>query len=735
MSFVFILFLTTLAFPQIKKSAKAPPIKIKNTTQLPELFNFRKAVEDYGIAKSNNGFDSTLAYQFQYILDSVLVANNIMGASVALSMPEKGIWLGVSGLSDPETGDSIRHDMLFDIGSNTKTFVATLILQLVEDGLITLEDQLHQWLPAFPNIDSTITIRQILNHTSGVSDFLNDNPAASERIFNFPSKYWSREYTLSYVLERNFPKGTSWSYSNTGYILAGMIIKEVTGSDKVTPILKNRILDPLNLNSTFLDIEEPLIGELAHGWLYYSNSNNYINFSKIPRTAFYSAAWTAGAMVSTAEDMVKWARSLYSGQVLSQASLDEMFSIVPFESLYLGYGLGTIKKCLLGELAWAHGGDTFSYGSQATYFPDRDVAIAVLVNQRNEPYKDFYNKITELLFKKVLNYYLYPHDKVYPNHAKLNVLYFKPNQDSVKLSVHVNNPENHTVLAFSKIANTDSTYQDSIALYDDGLHGDSLAGDMIFGGAFTPLPMEDDFILSLRTLDLDSNYHHILENANRLTSIGPVVFDGYTIISPDTIPNPGDVISFRINLKNNGINKSAKEISANISSSDSSVLIHKMLYTSTFGEIEPGKIATSDRPYLIEIKSNCNKEKEIHFDVSIGLDGYTFWNDTFSIQVKLETEVIADNAKKLPTEFTLHQNFPNPFNPSTTISYQIPINGHVELSIYNINGQKVATLVSQRQEAGFYQYEWNAINLAGGVYLYRLTTDEFVQIKKLILLK
>ena len=82
--------------------------------------------------------------RLQYVLDSLLAANNITGASAAITMPEKGMWLGGSGLSNPATGDSIRPDMLFYIGSNTKTFVAATILKLVEEGTLSLEDQLHQ---------------------------------------------------------------------------------------------------------------------------------------------------------------------------------------------------------------------------------------------------------------------------------------------------------------------------------------------------------------------------------------------------------------------------------------------------------------------------------------------------------------------------------------------------------------------------------------------------------------
>ncbi|MBL7094726.1 beta-lactamase family protein [candidate division KSB1 bacterium] len=200
LSLLFVLLFGTIAYPQIKQSTPTPPIKLKTKSQQTALTKAGKQIQNFGIAKNFNGFDSTLAFQFQYVLDSVLVANNIVGASVAINMPEKGTWLGVSGMSDPVAGDSIRPDMLFDIGSNTKTFVAALILKLVDDGLLTLEDQLYQWLPSFPNIDSTATIRHLLNHTSGISDYLNENPAAVETLFVDLDRFWSPEYSLTYSI-------------------------------------------------------------------------------------------------------------------------------------------------------------------------------------------------------------------------------------------------------------------------------------------------------------------------------------------------------------------------------------------------------------------------------------------------------------------------------------------------------------------------------------------------------
>ena len=99
------------------------------------------------------------------------------------------------------------------------------------------------------------------------------------------------------------------------------------------------------------------------------------------------------------------------------------------------------------------------------------------------------------------------------------------------------------------------------------------------------------------------------------------------------------------------------------------------------------------------------------------------------------TSVEQSNNSKMPYSWTLNQNYPNPFNPTTTISYQLPITSHVELTIHSINGQKITTLVSEQQQAGNYRFEWDGGDLASGVYVYQLQTNDFTASKKLILLK
>jgi len=122
-------------------------------------------------------FTSVLALVFvlQETLDNQREAQDLMGVSAAVIVPAEGFWLGVSGLSDPTVQDSIRPDMLFGVGSITKTFTSAVILQLAQEEVLSLDDSLYSWLPSHEYIDSTITIRQLLNHTSGIFNYTNNS--------------------------------------------------------------------------------------------------------------------------------------------------------------------------------------------------------------------------------------------------------------------------------------------------------------------------------------------------------------------------------------------------------------------------------------------------------------------------------------------------------------------------------------------------------------------------------
>ncbi|UCG88382.1 MAG: beta-lactamase family protein [Gemmatimonadota bacterium] len=321
----------------------------------------------------------TLSQRLQGILDDTLRAHDGTGVSAALLIPGEQPWVGTSGRSHGSV--AITAQTLFGVSSVTKVYVAALALRLAEEGLLGLDDSLRQWLGSYAHVDSTITIRQLLNHTSGVYDFV-EHPLAWDSILYDPSRLWSAgEIVTSFVSEPYFRPGAGFHYSNTGYLLVGMIIEAATGSD-VSAALRNRFWDPLALRNTFFDVEEAIPGELAHPWIDAGNDGVLDDFSSVPRTAASSASWTAGAIIATALDLAQWGRALYGGAILSDASLAQMLA-----ETGSGYGLGTDlilgEEHFNGEPAVGHAGSGLGFASVLAYLHNLDVSVAVLMNDNN----------------------------------------------------------------------------------------------------------------------------------------------------------------------------------------------------------------------------------------------------------------------------------------------------------------------------------------------------------------
>jgi hypothetical protein len=245
---------------------------------------------------------------------------------------------------------------------------------------------------------------------------------------------------------------------------------------------------------------------------------------------------------------------------------------------------------------------------------------------------------------------------------------------------------------------------------------------------------ENEFDVSLFVEDLDSKALYMSDELAKFTSIGPVIFDDYTILSADTIPDPGDQIVFQLTLQNEGLSASADNVSIVVTSLDTCAVL-PVSDSSGFGDIVAGETADGDPATTIRFTSECTDSSWVSFKVDIYSNQTVFWTDTFSVFVHGSPSTISEPKTDIPYKFDLIQNYPNPFNPSTMINYQLPMANDVELSIYNLLGQKVATLVSDRQAAGYYQVEWDASGYASGIYYYRLVAGEFIEMKKMVLLR
>jgi D-alanyl-D-alanine carboxypeptidase len=313
-------------------------------------------------------FDPTLAAQLQQTLDSMRAATNIKGVAACVFVPGQGFWRGAAGIS--HAGVPITPEMEFGIGSNTKLFTAALLLKLSERQVIDLGDSLHSYLPPLSNVNPNITIRQLLHHTSGLSD-VTDAPGYTDSINANPYRIFTPAELIGWIGAPLYAPGNGWNYCNTNYLLAGMIAENATGHS-YAQLLRDSILSSLQLDSTFLDVFENIPHAVAHPWQ--ASTDNH----SVPRIALNSAAWSAGAMYSTCGEMAQWYHALMNGQWLQPASFTEMTTFVGAGN----YGMGISEAIVNGRTVWLHGGTIWGgYNSLMMYDTASGRIIAVLTNQ------------------------------------------------------------------------------------------------------------------------------------------------------------------------------------------------------------------------------------------------------------------------------------------------------------------------------------------------------------------
>jgi polyhydroxybutyrate depolymerase len=302
--------------------------------------------------------------------------------------------------------------------------------------------------------------------------------------------------------------------------------------------------------------------------------------------------------------------------------------------------------------------------------------------------------------------------------------YLDPQGDTLFVKVHITNPENDSVSVYAKINGEGVSFSDSLLLYDDGLHFDENPNDNVWGNAKLLSGWEKDiYRVETYTRDFSLGTIHKYRFLNYFTTTGPVVFVDYEIFQQSA-----NFFTLQYSLRNDGLTNTATAVSAVVLTSDTNVT--NIPGTSHFGNIEPGQVKSPfSFPIIIYTQNNPTS---IDFIVHIFSNGNFFWSDSFTVDVPVG---IAENEINLPIEYELKQNYPNPFNPSTRIKYQIPDAGLVSLQVYNLLGEVVATLVNDEKPAGNYEVQFDATGISSGVYFYSLQAGDFVETKKLILLR
>ncbi len=290
--------------------------------------------------------------QFEAAIAAARSAAGAYGITFAAVRDGALLWSGADG-RQRDASTSLAADDPLVIGSVTKTFVAATVLQLVEEGRLELDDAVRDHLPGMSSVSAEITIRQLLDHTSGLADVFNDR--TRKGLEDDPEHAWTTAEVFETLHAPWYGPGQGWAYANTNYFLLGLVVERVTGSSLATE-LDERFLGPLELDHTRLTGATDDGGLLAPAWA----------------TIF----WASGSMIASAPDLARWGDALYGGDILSARSRAAMTALNSND-----YGLGLQRLQLPGAAGYGHTGLLNTYTSLLIHLPEHDLTLALLVNR------------------------------------------------------------------------------------------------------------------------------------------------------------------------------------------------------------------------------------------------------------------------------------------------------------------------------------------------------------------
>jgi D-alanyl-D-alanine carboxypeptidase len=314
--------------------------------------------------------------QLQRIARS-LVAAGAPGAIVYLRTP-KGVRSAAAGLAQLQPRAPMRVADHYRIGSITKTYVATVVLQLVADGSLNLDDSVERWLPGLVPNGSAITVRMLLNHTSGLYNYADDPKFVALAMAN-PSREWAPRELVAFAVSHPplFPPGSAAAYCNTGYILLGLLVESVT-AESLGEVLRERLFEPLRLRETSFGSGIAIANPVAHG--YWAPQGTLVDLTPILNASF---GWAAGQMVSTVGDVSKFFSALLGGRVLPASLLKQMKAVPPPQNGWVA-GLGLLTTRTRCGTAFGHGGDAVGWHSEALATADGRRVAVIMVNYAPE---------------------------------------------------------------------------------------------------------------------------------------------------------------------------------------------------------------------------------------------------------------------------------------------------------------------------------------------------------------
>nr|MBA3441633.1 serine hydrolase [Pyrinomonadaceae bacterium] len=334
--------------------------------------------------------DPALAKQLQRVLEATLADGFVPGAELSVSIPGYEPWNGALGVADRARDVPMEPDTLIHIASVTKMWTAVVVLQLVEEGKIDLDTPIGTWLPDLIQFSESTTPRHLLSHTSGIYDYLEDSRFFVQA-YQYSEQTWTPEQLvgMSNQIGAAFRPGTegAWKYSSTNFVVLGMLVEQVTGRT-LAEEMRERVFDPLKLRHTFFAPQEAPDSAVAQGYI---GGSDRVDVSM-------SFVFGTGNLISTADDLRRFAEALFNGRLLKPESLALMTTTIDTGGAYdmpeLEYGLGVMRARLnVGpgpdgaarpdqtSAVLGHIGGIAGFRSAVWWVPESGITIALSLNQ------------------------------------------------------------------------------------------------------------------------------------------------------------------------------------------------------------------------------------------------------------------------------------------------------------------------------------------------------------------
>ncbi|MFI8261191.1 MULTISPECIES: serine hydrolase domain-containing protein [unclassified Streptomyces] len=325
-----------------------------------------------GSASARTDFDPATVRKLDAAITEVMKQTGMPGLNIGLWMPGRGVYEKSFGVADEQTGTPMKSDLYSRIGSVTKTFTVTGVLQLVDQGKVGLDDPISRYVSGVPGGDA-ITLRQLADMRSGLFDYTTD-----EKWLDGVRADPHRAYTPRRLLDvafghpPNFKPGAKWEYSNTNTILLGMLVEKVSGQS-LSDYLREHVFAPLKLNATSLPGDSAVPDPHAHGYTDFTPKGTVADATNWNP----SWAWAAGAVISDLDDLHTWAPALADGRLLTPRTQAERLRTLPIGAVPgASYGLG-----ILDFNGWlGHNGELPGYETIAAQLPSEKATLVVLVN-------------------------------------------------------------------------------------------------------------------------------------------------------------------------------------------------------------------------------------------------------------------------------------------------------------------------------------------------------------------